>query len=172
MYSDSTYTSQLGQGSSEYDDHSKGLSAEWSNKIFPRHSIGASIFFKSDYHKERSISIDKKGKVTTEPWRVDSDFQASIGVQDAITITSKLRATLGFSADHISAMQANDINKTTNTIVPFSCDSTGSTGCVPAEGLVLQSIGIGFLFRCGIGNRVFFICHEESFPYYEGSLFL
>jgi len=128
MYNSIAYNSQLGQGSSEYYDHSKGLSAELLNKMFPRHNIGASLFFKGDTHEEHSINVDKKGKVTVEPWRTDSDLLVSIGMQDAMTLTSKLRATLGFSADHMNATAAHDLNKTTNTSVPFACFGEGENG--------------------------------------------
>ena len=67
MFNSPTYSSQRGQGSSEYDDHSKGLSAELSSRMFPRHALGVSGSFKSDVHKERSINVDNKGKVTVEP---------------------------------------------------------------------------------------------------------
>ena len=131
MYNDSTFSSQLGQGSSEYDDHSKGLSAEVSSRMFPRHALGVSGFFKSDVHTERSMSIDKKGKVTVEPWRRDGDELVSVGIQDAITLSSKLHAIVGFSADHMNATYANDIDKNTNTIVPFTCDeATSGDSCL------------------------------------------
>ncbi|MBP1623596.1 MAG: hypothetical protein H6Q07_1616 [Acidobacteria bacterium] len=124
MFNDSTFSSQLGQGSSEYDDHSKGLAAEFSLRMFPRHAIGISTSFKDDVHTERSINVDKKGKVTVEPWREDGDEILSFGVQDAITLSSKLYAIVGFSADHMNATNANTIDKNTNTIVPFNCGST------------------------------------------------
>ena len=130
-FKDDTYTSQWGQYSSQYRDHSKGLSAELSSRMFPRHALGVSGSFKSDVHKERSVNYDSKGKVTVEPWRRDKDELVSVGVQDSITLASKLHAILGFSADHINATQADDINKTTNTIVPFNCGSPTSPETCP-----------------------------------------
>lgn len=131
MFNDNTFSSQLGQGSSEYDDNSNGLSADLSSRIFPRHALGVSAFFKGDFHTEHSINIDKKGKVTVEPWRSQGDEILSFGIQDAITLSSKFHAIVGFSADHLNATHAKDINKTTNTIVPFNCGSTASPETCP-----------------------------------------
>jgi iron complex outermembrane receptor protein len=55
----------------------------------------------------------------------------SFGVQDAITLSSRMRATLGLSADHLDAKHAEDLLTTvtgsgknavtTYSVVPFSC---------------------------------------------------
>jgi iron complex outermembrane recepter protein len=128
MFSNSTYTLQTNQGSSRYDDKSIGLSSEISSRIFPRHVLGASVFFKGDDHTEHSINFDKKNVRTIEPWRTDRDELVSLGVQDSITLSSKLRATLGFSADHLNATKAQDLDKTANKLKPFTCTSEGITG--------------------------------------------
>jgi iron complex outermembrane recepter protein len=127
MFTDSTYTSQAGQGSSRYDDKSIGFSSEITSRILPRHVFGASVFFKADNHSEHSINFDKKLARTIEPWRTDRDELVSLGVQDAITLSSKLRATLGFSADHLNATEAQDLNKTINKVAPFVCTSNSVT---------------------------------------------
>lgn len=127
MFNSATYRSQLGQGSSFYDDGSKGFSSEFTSRILPRHALGASFFLKDDIHKEHNINVSARGVITIEPWRNDRDQVVSIGLQDTITLTSRMRATVGFSADHLNAIRAQDINKTTNTIAPFTC-ANGASG--------------------------------------------
>jgi iron complex outermembrane recepter protein len=131
QFSSSTYSTLSAE--TQYDDHSDGASAEFSTRILSKHTIGASFFFKDDTHREGGM---KSGAIL--PWRSSRDQLASIGVQDAITLTSRLRATVGFSADHLNAMTALDLKTTTTTIgkgktavttttysiIPFECDAS------------------------------------------------
>ncbi len=130
MFNSITYSSMLGQGSSKYDDNSKGFSSEFTTRMTSRHAFGASFFFKDDIHKEQGVSISNRGAVTTEPWRTDQDQLVSIGLQDAITLTARMRATVGFSADHLNATKAQNLNSTTNTIVPFCDSSMAADACL------------------------------------------
>jgi iron complex outermembrane receptor protein len=128
---------------SHYDDFSAGTSAEFSSRRFSRHSIGASFFFKDDTHQENSTSYSTTGVPTDQPWRTDRDQQISLGFQDAITISHRMHATLGFSADHLGARKAQDIQTitvgsgknavTTYSIVPFPCNGAANnsyTSCL------------------------------------------
>jgi iron complex outermembrane receptor protein len=128
MFNDITYSSQAGQSSAKIDDRSEGFSSELTSRMFPRHVLGFSVFFKADKHRERNINFDKKGNRSIEQWRTDRDELVSLGLQDAIILSSRARATIGFSADHLNATQAQDIGKDGTTAVPFPCGETAAAG--------------------------------------------
>jgi iron complex outermembrane receptor protein len=117
---------------SHYDDYSAGTSVEFSSRRFSRHALGASFFFKDDTHQENQVSFSSTGVSTLQPWKKQRDQQISIGLQDAITISSRMHATVGFSADHLNAVKAQDILTTTvgsgknavstYSIIPFPCN--------------------------------------------------
>jgi len=150
MYDNSTYTTMnnytptKGSGSeiSKYDDHTDGASTEFATRLIPRNAIGASFFFKDDTHHENGIYAPTSANPLVIPDKVLRDQQTSFGLQDVITITSRLRATVGFSADHINGMQAetyNGYNQPTmgtaaNTVLlPYQCakdpSNTSYSGC-------------------------------------------
>jgi iron complex outermembrane recepter protein len=135
MFDNASLNTMLNNGSgwSKYDDYSKGISSEFTTQLIPRHTVSASFFFKGDTHKEMGLSASKsKTGVTTysrQPWREDKDYLGSIGIQDAITISSRMRATVGVSMDHLNATWAENIATIKNvpTITPFSCDGVANT---------------------------------------------
>jgi iron complex outermembrane recepter protein len=122
---------------SPYDDHSEGASTEFSTRLLPRHMIGASFFIKDDTHRETSTAYATNGVATPQPWRRDRDQMVSFGLQDAIAISSHMRATVGFSADHLNAIHAEDVNSiitgsgktavTTYFLAPFNCPGISIT---------------------------------------------
>jgi iron complex outermembrane recepter protein len=48
----------------------------------------------------------------------------SIGAQDVITISPKVRGTLGFSADHLNGMQVQMFNSAQTALLPVTCVSS------------------------------------------------
>jgi iron complex outermembrane receptor protein len=138
MYDNSTYTTMSsysptkGSGSeiSRYDDHTDGASTEFNTHLVPRNSISGSFFFKDDDHRENGIYGATSTSPLVIPDKVLRDQQTSIGLQDLVTITSRLHATVGFSADHLNGMQAETYNAYSqptkgtlpNTVViPYLC---------------------------------------------------
>lgn len=133
QFTDKTYAAY--QNQSAYDDFSAGTSVEFASRTFSRHALGASFFFKDDTHKE-TLNTVTSGVGSLQPWRTDRDQQMSIGVQDAITISSRLHATIGFSADHLNAIKAQDVLTikgtgknavTTYKLQPFDCNGVAQT---------------------------------------------
>jgi iron complex outermembrane receptor protein len=118
MYDDETYSTMTNgnTGNLWYDDHSAGLSSEFSTHIVPWNSLGVSFFFKDDTHRERGTSAG--GSTAPLPWIADRDQITSIGIQDGINIHSRLRLTAGFSADHQNGLQAQRL---TTQVSPFTC---------------------------------------------------
>ncbi len=127
-YTDATYSDLA--SIAPLDDHSMGTSADFSTRRLSRHSMGTSFFLKDDIHKESGATYTSS-EVLTEPWRTHHDRTISIGFQDIIRISSRIRATLGFSADLLNAIKAEDLKTTitgsgknavrTYSVEPFSC---------------------------------------------------
>jgi iron complex outermembrane receptor protein len=117
---------------SVYDDHSGGGTAEFTTRIVPRNTFSASFTLKDDTHKEYSYYA--RNSYTT-PTTLDRLQTFSIGFQDVITITSRLRATFGFSADYLRGLQVQDLNDDEDEIIPIQClsdpNNTSLSGCTP-----------------------------------------
>lgn len=143
-----TYTKTSGSGSeiSQYDDHTDGASTEFGTRLLPHNIISASFFFKDDTHNESGVypGAASLGVYLAEyiPVKELRDQQTSVGLQDQITFTSRLHASVGFSADHLKGLKAETYNaygKPTagtyaNTLLlPYQCDSapanTSFSGC-------------------------------------------
>jgi iron complex outermembrane receptor protein len=64
---------------------------------------------------------------------VDRDQQSTIGAQDIIEFSPRLRATVGFSADHFNGLQGQAYNSALTGLVPFTCiaspQNTSFSGC-------------------------------------------
>lgn len=120
---------------SVYDDHTSGLSAEVTTRAVPYNTLSASFSFKDDVHK--NFGFNPTSPSPDQPETLDEVQILSIGLQDIITITPKLRATLGFSADHLIGVQTQSLNDDKDTIVPLQCesnpDNASFTGCTPNE---------------------------------------
>jgi iron complex outermembrane receptor protein len=132
MYDDATYSTVYkanSSGISNFDDHSIGSSGEFTTRALARNVIGVSLFLKDDTHHEDGISYFPKNVPAISPWQQDRDRQTSFGVQDVITISPRLRATVGFSADRLNGLEAQDVNSAKTQIVPFQVQSI----CAPSS---------------------------------------
>jgi len=123
MYDNSQYnsmntykTSGSGAEISSYDDHTDGASTEFTTRLLKHNVIGASFFFKDDTHDEYGIY---PGAATVVPGNTLAEFipvkhlrdqQTSFGLQDQITFTSRLHATVGFSGDHLKGLREETYN--------------------------------------------------------------
>lgn len=112
------------------EDHSLGTSAEFSTRRLSRNALGVSFFLKDDIHEESAVSYSGESPFG-QPWRRQHDRMMSIGVQDVVTLSSRLKGTVGFSADYLDAVDAEDLLTTvtgsgrtavtTYAIAPFDC---------------------------------------------------
>jgi iron complex outermembrane recepter protein len=136
MFDNASLNTMLNNGSgwSKYNDYSAGFSSEFTTQLIPHNTLSASFFFKGDTHKEMGLSASKNSKTnvttySTQPWREDQDYLASIGIQDVITLPYNMRATIGMSADHLNAIWAENVTTINNvaTIVPFTCNGVANT---------------------------------------------
>ncbi len=126
MFSDDTYSVMNTPNSSRsgYDEHNHGVSAEFNSRIVPRNLISASFFFKDETHREQNRYPARSPFPLITPVLVDRDQQSTIGFEDVIEISPRLRLTLGFSADHFNGLQAQTYNNTSTGLVPFTCISS------------------------------------------------
>jgi iron complex outermembrane receptor protein len=135
FFDDATYATMYKSSSSHslYDDHTQGASSEFTTRLLSRNVISASIFFKDDTHKEINIYPGKSPYPFTTPTLLDRSQFYSFGIQDMIALTSRLGATVGFSADHLKGLQAQNFNSAQTGLIPVTCVSqatnTSFAGC-------------------------------------------
>ena len=135
MFSNDTYTVMNTKNAehSFYDEHTDGATAQFTTRLLPRNVISASFFFRDDTHKEHGVYPGMSPFPLIEPVLLDRDQQTSIGLQDEITISSRLHATAGFSADHFDGLQGQSYNSAMTALVPFTClaspNNTSFSGC-------------------------------------------
>ena len=120
VFSDNTYSTL--ESYSTYNDHSAGLSSEFSTRLLNRHTVSASFFFKDDTHKEADAEF-ADGEETLIPSRTHRDQQVSVGIQDSINLSSRIRAILGFSAENIDGVKAQNLlsSRGEYSIIAFDC---------------------------------------------------
>jgi iron complex outermembrane recepter protein len=134
FYDDATYSTmnRTTSNSSIYGDHSAGGSAEFTTRALRRNIISASFVFRDDVHKEELIYPARPPRPFVAPTITDRAQTFSMGFQDLVTITSRLKATLGFSADYLMGKQVVD-NSDPAKPVPFKCtadpNNTSFSGC-------------------------------------------
>ncbi|PWT86600.1 MAG: hypothetical protein C5B56_12195 [Proteobacteria bacterium] len=121
MYDDATYTTMTkpSSGILKYDDHSTGASGEFETRLLARNALGASFFVNHAAHREQTTAFSASNVPAATPSQTDRDLQSSFGVQDVIAVTDRLRAILGFSADHLDGLEAQDLNATKTAVAPF-----------------------------------------------------
>jgi len=135
MYSSDTY-SLMNTKSAEhsmYNEHNDGFSTEFTTRLLARNTIGASFFLKDDTHTEQGIYPGIAPFPLLEPTLRDADIQTSIGLQDVIKISSRVSATVGFSADRFDGLQGQAYNSAMTALLPFTCiaspTNTAFSGC-------------------------------------------
>jgi hypothetical protein len=87
------------------NDHSVGVSGEFETRRVARHTLGASFFIKDDTHVEQATTFSRTNVASTTPSQTDRDRQSSFGIQDIMTVSSRIRATAGFSADQLNGLE-------------------------------------------------------------------
>ncbi len=132
IWDDGTYSTMLKTNSeqSRYNDYTSGASTEFTTRFVPRNQISASLFFKDDTH--RSSDFYPARSLTTPQQRLRNQ-QVSIGFQDVVSLTSRLRLTFGFSADHMKGLFISGYNGAGTQLIPLTCQSdlgnTSFSGC-------------------------------------------
>ncbi len=138
MFDDATYSTMFknaSSGTSNYDDHSIGASGEFDTRLAPRNAIGASFFVKDDTHREQTTIFSAKDIPSATPRQEDRDRQSSFGIQDVITVSTRIRGTVGFSADQLNGLKAQDLSGNKLQVVPFQVAGV----CAPAGSVLFTS---------------------------------
>lgn len=109
-YDDASYSSQTRPSSftSPYDDDTYGTSLELGTGAFARQTVKTSFYFKDDTHREGNLG---------EPQRSFRDQSFSFGAEDTIQLGGRTSAILGFSADKIQVLNAEDFQA--GKVLPF-----------------------------------------------------
>jgi iron complex outermembrane receptor protein len=134
MYSNDQYVMTTANAErSVYNEHTDGASSQFETRILSKNVISGSLFFKDDTHREYGVFPVRSPFPFVEPQLLDRDQQTSIGLQDSLTITSRIHATAGFSADHFNGLQGEFYNSSLTGFLPFVCLSsptnTSVAGC-------------------------------------------
>jgi iron complex outermembrane recepter protein len=136
FYDDATFSSMKKTSSNHsfYFDHAAGGSAEFTTRALRRNVIGASFVFRDDIHKE---ILEYPALALRSPTLIDKAQTFSMGFQDIITLTSRLRATVGFSADYNRGLQIQKFNSASTGLIPVVCKAapgnTSFEGCTAHE---------------------------------------
>ena len=168
MYDDATYTSMTkpSSGTLNYDDHSIGASGELDTRLVSRNTIGASFFVNNATHQEQTTTFSTANLPSTTPRQTYRDLQSSLGVQDVIVLAARLRATLGFSADHLDGLQAQDLNSSKTAVVPFQiqgiCSSTSSLSFSSCTDHVWAYNPVGSISYSTAKSGTFFVTFAEK----------
>ena len=94
---------------SPYDDDTYGTILEAGTRALARQTVKTSFYFKDDTHREGNLG---------EPMRSFRDQSWSFGFEDTVRITRRASAILGFSADHLQVLNAE--NFTAGQVLPFT----------------------------------------------------
>jgi iron complex outermembrane receptor protein len=122
MFDDATYSTMNQKASSgilNNHDHSVGVSGEFETHRVGRNTFGASFFIKDDRHREQTTTFSQANIASTTPTQTDRDQQSSFGVQDVMAVSTRIRATAGFSADQLNGLEAQDLSSNRTLVVPF-----------------------------------------------------
>ncbi len=125
MFDDASYSTMnqnANSGILDNRDRSVGTSGEFETRRLARHAIGAAFFVKTDTHVEQTTTFSKTDLVTKTPEQTARDRQSSFGIQDAVTLSSRITATIGMSADHLNGLEAQDLSADRTQTVPFPTD--------------------------------------------------
>ena len=135
-----------------YDDHSDGFSTELNTRKIRLNSISGSFYFKDDLHREVPAPQGLgKGEL---PFGDDRQQIASIGLEDVVTVTERLSATVGMSFEHIDGLHASNSNNNYYAFIAPQCPSnpaaTGETNfsaCTPHQWAYNPQVSATYTFK-------------------------
>lgn len=93
---------------SPFDDDTYGTTIELGTRALARQTVKTSFYFKDDTHREGNLG---------EPERTFRDQSLSFGFEDTIRLGERTSAILGFSADHLQVLNAQNFQA--GRVLPF-----------------------------------------------------
>ncbi len=97
---------------SPFDDDTYGTTPEVGTRAWGRHTLRSSFYFKDDTHREGNIGT---------PLRSFRDQTFSLGVEDTIRLSDRASVVLGFSADRLQVLNAQQF--VSGRVLPFDKNS-------------------------------------------------
>jgi hypothetical protein len=174
IYDDGKYATMLKSGSehSQYSDYADGASTEFTTRLLPRNVISASVYFKDDTHR----SVDTYPGVSPFPKIYPQqrlrEQQVSIGFQDVISLTSRLRVTFGFSADHLKGLYISGYNSDNTKLIPLTCLTSPSnasfSGCAAHQWTYNPQASASY--NLTKSDSLFFIFSDRAVMMKEGAI--
>ncbi|MGE3277074.1 MAG: TonB-dependent receptor plug domain-containing protein [Vicinamibacterales bacterium] len=127
-YDDATFSNQRLRSSfrSIYDDYATGASAEYGTALGGHHLLRAALHLKDDVHREHNVG---------EPVRHFENRILSAGVEDTITLTSRVTLLAGVGVDRQTTVRAEDF--VNGVITDFPAGS--ADGVNPQAGLYVAT---------------------------------
>jgi iron complex outermembrane receptor protein len=169
FYTGLPYTyANLGAGDNTvYDDHSDGFTTEFDTRALPHNTISGSFFFKDDTHKEVPWGPQNPKSPPSSTLLSERQQISSIGLQDVLPISSRLLATVGFSADHLDGMRAANSNNSnlafTAPFCPANTDLYDFNACTPHVWDYNPQASLSYAFRDG-GKLFASFAQKTRFP--------
>lgn len=173
MFDDATYTTMsvnASSGTLENHDRSIGVSGEFETRRVALHAIGASFFLKDDTHREQTTTFSRTNVAGTTPAQTDRDRQSSFGIQDIFTVSSRITATAGISADNLNGLAAQDLSGDRTQLVPFQvsgiCSAGGSSSFASCTDHVWAYNPVGSVSYTAGGSGTVFVtlARKSRFP--------
>ncbi|MFB3778346.1 MAG: TonB-dependent receptor plug domain-containing protein [Bryobacteraceae bacterium] len=181
FYDSATFSSMNKSTSnhSYYDDHSAGGSTEFTTRAWPRNLASASFHFRDDNHKETLEYPARSPYPYFTPTLLNRAQTLSMGFQDLITVSSRTRASVGFSTDHMKGLRIQKLNVAETALVPVTCaadpGNTSFSGCTahvwsynPQASVSYDLTTLGSLFLT-VADRSRFPLLKESYSYKLGT---
>ena len=127
-FDDATYSTRLRSSSfiSLNEDHSWGGRLEFGARSAARHAFRTALSLKDDTHREHNLG---------EPQRSFRSRTLSAGVEDSLRFRESTQALVGFGADHMDVLQAQNFQN--GVISPFP---TGSVWAFNPQAGVLHAL--------------------------------
>ena len=152
-----------------YDDHSDGFTAQFDSSLIRRNALSASFYFKDDTHHEVPISSAgvPAGALAAGITSMRDRMQtASIGVQDVISFSDNLTATVGMSFDHLDGLRATNGSSYFAFVspqCPANSNANDYTACTPHQWAYNPLATVAYNFRDS-GRLYFGFSQKSRFP--------
>jgi iron complex outermembrane recepter protein len=163
-YDDATYTTQVKSSAfkSLYHDRTTGASVEFGRGLGSRQNLRAAAHFKRDTHDDHNVG---------EPLKRFEGRIFSVGVEDTITMSSRLSLVAGLGADHQSTTKAMDYQKSQVLDLLATCTTSGtcgSTGGVNPQAGLFYAVPSGLL-RLTVSRKTRMPSMKDRYSYKMGT---
>jgi iron complex outermembrane recepter protein len=156
-YDNATYTTQVKPFAftSIYDDYSWGFSSELGSSRIANHALKAAMQYKRDVHREHNVGFPVKSM---------EDSVLSLGVEDAITLNSKLRWVVSSGYDQQDGRLAEDLQG-----IKLSTFPTATAHGWNAQTALTYSLNDRWSMHASVARRTRFPTMKDRYSYRLGT---